>query len=156
MIHPAHLRRVIRETLAAMGPRYEGLSAQELLMVTASHEGRAPGGHAALWQHRDGQPKGPALGIYQMEPGRYRDTLDRIPAELLVGLAVGDGPERMSWDLRHATAMARAAYWLIPERLPAAGDVEGLASYWHRHWCRGCRGTVAQAVRHYLDYAGKP
>jgi hypothetical protein len=160
MIHPAHLRRVIRETLAAMGERYAAPAAVELLMLTAGHEGRAPGDHAALWQHRDGLPKGPAIGIYQMEPGRYNDTMERAPESLLAALARIVGPtlgvisaKVMCSDLAFATAMARAAYWLIPEKLPAADDVEGLAGYWHRHWCRGCRGTVKQAVKHYLEYA---
>jgi hypothetical protein len=157
MIHPAHFRRVVHETLVAMGPRYASQAAEELLMLTWAHEGRAPGGHAALWQHRDGLPKGPAIGPFQMEPGRWKDTEVRASASLLeairdgyygAGVGLRDG-RAMAWDLRYATAMARAAYWLIPEPLPAADDAAGLASYWHRHWCRGCKGTPAQAERAY-------
>lgn len=177
MIHPAHLRRVIRETLQAMGLKYTSEAAVELLMLTAAHEGRV-GGYAALWQHRDGEPKGPALGVFQMEPGRWRDTLDRAGNRLRTDLArvsgehwllqrtrrgsaaahywaLVDGPNRMTWDLRYATAFARAAYWMIPESLPAADEVDSLASYWHRHWCRGCKGIIRQAVEHYRQYAAE-
>jgi hypothetical protein len=55
----------------------------------------------------------------------------------------------MAWDLRYATAMARAAYWLIPEELPESGEVEDLADYWFRHWCRGCKGSREAAEAAY-------
>lgn len=144
MIHPQHLRRMIQETLAAMGERYASPSAVELLLLTAAHESKLG---SYLWQSWGGEPKGPAIGIYQMEPGRYADTRDRMPMHLRGSIeTVGERCfEAMAWDLRYATAMARAAYWLIPKPLPSWGDVPGLADYWHRHWCRGCKGTPEQA-----------
>jgi hypothetical protein len=152
-INPQHLRRLIRETLDAMGERYASPAAVELLMLTAAQES---GLGLHLWQVGGG----PALGIYQMEPGRWRDTRDRIsgPLTVLLHAILGDGwdidPARLAYDLRYATAMARAAYWLIPEPLPAASDLDGLAKYWFENWCRGCKGAPEDAKRAYLELAG--
>jgi hypothetical protein len=155
-INPQHLRRLIRETLDAMGARYASPAAVELLMLTAAQES---GLGLHLWQRF----VGPALGIYQMEPGRWEDTVvrgERLHDALAgaVGADWGDdrSMRRLVYDLRYATAMARAAYWLIPEPLPAASDLDGLARYWFENWCRGCKGAPEDAKRAYLELAGRP
>jgi hypothetical protein len=73
---------------------------------------------------------------------------------------LGDGwdidPARLAYDLRYATAMARAAYWLIPEPLPAASDLDGLDAYYQAGWCRGCKARPGDAKRADLELAGRP
>jgi hypothetical protein len=155
-INPQHLRRLIRETLDAMGERYASPVAVELLMLTTAQES---GLGLHLWQVGGG----PALGIYQMEPGRWEDTVvrgERLHDALAgaVGADWGDdrSMRRLVYDLRYATAMARAAYWLIPEPLPGAADLDGLDAYYQAGWCRGCKARPGDAKRAYLELAGRP
>jgi hypothetical protein len=87
---------------------------------------------------------GGALGPYQMEPTTTNDIFHRYlpntshthlhkvvlkmlhPSEDIV-LA-------MIYNWRYATAMARIKYFMIPQRLPEADDIEGLARYWKLYY----------------------
>lgn len=162
-IAPAHLRRyVIRpvlEPLDLWSPQ-----AEDLLVLTAAHESR--GGRYLA------QVGGPALGLYQMEPDTHLDLWESY-LEFRGGTSRGlerlgwgrSPPERLAWDLGYATVCARFQYLRVSQPIPSVvggaalvgGDQSGLvelAEYWHRHWCRGCKGTVQEAVRDYLEYHG--
>lgn len=162
-MHPAHFRKLVRECLSAMGRAYDSPSAVELLLMTAAQESKLG---LYLWQiKRDGSPGGgPGVGVYQMEPGRWLDTVDRWSRELnervatasWVMMPASPGSEkRMAWDLRYATAMARAAYWLVKGPLPAADDIDGLDAYYQRGWCRGCKSQPGDAARAYRKFYPK-
>lgn len=160
-MHPLHFRRIVTETLVAMGPPYDSPSAVELLMVTAAQESQLG---EYLWQHRHGQPRGPAIGPYQFEPATHHDLwmsyigsdMDRRFAVLhAAGMDVMSYPppaSRLATNLAYATAICRLNYWRKPGALPAADDIEGLAAYWHRWHCAGCKGQPADAIRNYRRY----
>lgn len=82
---------------------------------------------------------GPALGLYQMEPATYYDTMTWLRSqrpvwwENLMNEYQGEpSPNQLIGDLPLATAMARLKYWRDPEPLPVADDILGLASMWKR------------------------
>lgn len=164
-MNPAHLRRLIRETLAKLPQAATSDAAVELLVLTACKESEC-GRH--LYQLSGG----PARGIFQMEPATHEDLwrnwlryrtdwrldLSRLVFKLRPGwvLAMEAGEEQLVGNLYYAIAAARANYFRHSERLPAADNVEGLASYWHRYWCRGCAGTVREAIHAYQLLGGTP
>lgn len=89
------------------------------------------------------QVKGPALGIYQMEPETYNDIWDnyiRHKSSLLMILGSNFGAftlpdeSRLIYDLRYATAMARIHYARIAEALPAKDQVQDLWRYYKAYY----------------------
>ena len=98
------------------------------------------------------QIKGPALGIYQMEPATYfwlRDLYQsRIP------YIEYKHPDDMIMDDRLATIMARLRYRVVKEPLPSdSNDIYALAEYWKRWYntYRG-KGTVEKCVSKYKKF----
>lgn len=85
------------------------------------------------------QLRGPALGIYQMEPATYETVVryavhERKRYPKAAALLESSPPEALVWDLRLATVAARMHYRRDKLPLPLAGDVAGLARYWKRVW----------------------
>lgn len=109
--------------------------AAELLMFTCATE--SDGGTYIK------QIEGPALGIFQMEPATYNDIWqnyinfrDHLKLKLLHSFDAPRMPdeERMIYDLRFATAMARIHYLRVKETLPKANDIQGLFDYYKAHY----------------------
>ena len=132
-LSPSDLKdEVISPTLDAMG--MDSRSAVSLLMGTAAHESRL--GHFLK------QVRGPARGIFQMEPATHddiwRNYLDRRPPLMVrVEQFLAPAPSRtqqLSTNLVYATAMARIHYWRVPEPLPAWDDIDALARYYKKYW----------------------
>jgi hypothetical protein len=130
---------VVQPTLIQIG--HWSQAAEELLLGTAAHES---GGFRFLDQltDRDDTVLGPAIGLYQMEKAthddlwttylRYRDALAQR-----IGSLLAQWPDRhvqLATNLAYATAMARIRYLRVPELMPAANDLPGLAGYYKRHW----------------------
>jgi hypothetical protein len=97
--------------------------------------------------------QGPALGIYQMEPAThddiwtnyldYRSQLVRKIREL----TPYSSASVMLYDMRYATIMARLHYRRVPERLPEADDLEGMADYWKKYYnTEEGQGTTAEFI----------
>lgn len=89
------------------------------------------------------QVKGPALGIYQMEPATYNDIWQNyiknnnsISLMLATNFGIHTMPDedRLIYDLRFASAMARLHYARIPEKLPMAADTIGIWNYYKRNY----------------------
>lgn len=89
------------------------------------------------------QIKGPALGIYQMEPATYNDIWqnylkgrNNLLLMLLSNFEVAMMPneDKLIYDLRFATAMARIHYARISEKLPACTDTIGLWKYYKKYY----------------------
>jgi len=60
----------------------------------------------------------------------------------------------LSTDLAYACAMARIHYLRVPERLPSAMDVDGLARYWKAHYNTHLgAGKPHEAVENYQRFA---
>lgn len=125
-------------------------AAEELLMLTAAQES-----HLGTYLR---QVKGPALGVYQVEPNTYRDIHKNFLVfnqglwQKLKGLLAehGLGDLDIVGNLHYATALARVHYLRAPASLPSEDNIVGLAAYWKRWYNtpKG-KGTVSEAVRNY-------
>lgn len=150
-LRPEHvLEMVVRPALAAVSAGAERdcatIAAEQLMMGTAAQESRD---FTCLRQlaHADGR-RGPALGLFQMEPATYVDRwqnyIDYHPKlrRVLMSLAGGSANalyppvQALAYDLRFAAAMTRVHYLSVPKPLPQAGDVMGFARYWNDHYNR--------------------
>lgn len=142
---------VIRPTLKSIG--LWSPEAEELLLGTAAHE--------SLLGTYLRQVRGPALGVYQMEPATYRDIWEnylRYKPHLVERLnklvPAYDGPmppeEQLITNLAYATAMTRIFYLRVPKALPEEGDLDGQAHYWKRYYNTHLgRGRVEEYVRNF-------
>ncbi len=152
MINPQQLQDfVIIPALDALGMKSE--AAINLLLGTCAQE-------SAMGEYLV-QIKGPAQGIFQMEPVTFRDIwanyvsyrpkIENILRDEFRGRA--NNSSQMVSDLRYATAMARLHYRRVKEPLPAADDVWGLAEYWKQHYNTPLgRGTVQEFVHNFEHY----
>ena len=128
--HRSQFETVIREALAqieALIPVSE--TAVNLLLGTAAQE-------SAFGTYLR-QIRGPALGVFQMEPQTYNDIVYNYLAyrddleELVFANDIGDlDATRVVWDIRHAAIMARIHYYRVPHPLPEPDDIQGLAGYY--------------------------
>lgn len=109
--------------------------AEELLVFTCAAESR---GGTYLQQI-----KGPALGIYQMEPLTYNDIWQnfikykpKLSLILSENFDVHNMPSesRLIYDLRFATAMSRIHYLRFNTVLPSHQDVDALWAYYKKFY----------------------
>lgn len=122
---------VIRPTLSQLGMR--SLAAERLLVGTALTESRLQYLH---------QIKGPAVGIYQMEPFTHDDLwetfLEYNPkfAKIIDTMYMSETPDanEMAGNLYYATAMCRIFYRRIKAALPAEGDAMAMALYHKKYY----------------------
>lgn len=161
----SHLRAyVILPTLKALD--LWSPAVETLLVGTAAHE-------SAMGKYLH-QIKGPALGIYQIEPLTHFDVwanflkyrtglrdkvLGMVPQNMLrhdSATGVNYGAESMLiTDLAYATVMARLVYLRAPAPMPAADDINGLAAYWKKFYNTPLgAGTENEFKAHYVEYAG--
>lgn len=133
-------------------------AAVELLMFTCANE--SLGGTYLK------QIKGPALGIYQMEPNTYIDIWQNyIVGKTSILMTLGSvfnsfrmpEEDRMIWDLRFATAMARIHYERVSEPLPFANDTSAIWDYYKRYY-NTSRGDAEKdtAIAKYHQFIGYP
>lgn len=112
------------------------------------------------------QIKGPAVGVFQMEPATHHDIWvnfleykgGKRYTEILKQLCKPYPPEadNMFWHLRYAALMCRMHYYRRPEPLPDADDIEGLAHYWKDHYnTHQGKGTVEEFVENYHRFVLK-
>jgi len=148
-IHPGQLREyIIRPVLNRIGLYSE--AAEELLMLTAATESLC-----GKFVHQVG---GPALGIFQMEPRTHDDIWENFlkykPALAMHVKTYGRISQQLPGNLYYACAMARVHYLRVPERLPSAMDVDGLARYWKDHYNTHLgAGQPHEAVENYQRFA---
>jgi hypothetical protein len=145
------LQLIIQPTLnhmARVNPRMSGPTAEALLLGTALVESNL----TFLRQ----TPTGPALGVYQMEPGThsslwanwlgYRPDAAGVIQQLTTSPARAD---HMVWNLQYATAMCRLRYWIVPAALPPMHD-RALADYHKDHYNTHLGKTnPAESSRHF-------
>lgn len=130
--------------------------AMNLLVMTMAHESK---GGQYLMQY----PKGPALGIFQMEKGTFNDLWDRylINKPDLVdrimktcNLKLQPIAEEMSEDLALATAMARVYYLRVRQTIPT--DLEQMAEYAKKYWnTEYGKATANDYLSAYLRFENK-
>lgn len=153
MIDPVQLRDcVVRPVLEHLAPEIPySLAAEQLLLGTAAQESRMT--------YLKQLGKGPAVGIWQMEPfthdDLWRTTLLGASNPLAIKVRQLELPNWWAKDARemvgnlfYACAMARVFYRRIQAPLPAAGDVPAMAAYWKRYYntAHG-KGTVEEFCR---------
>jgi len=89
------------------------------------------------------QVKGPAIGIYQMEPTTYNDIWvnyihrnPNIASMLFHNFDVNRMPseDRMIYDLRYATAMARLFFMRIHEVIPYKNSIVDIWIYYKKYY----------------------
>jgi hypothetical protein len=153
---PKQFRALITDVLQMFGQKANSSSfysetSVELLMLTAAQET-----HLGKYLK---QVRGPALGVFQMEPNTYHDIwgnyicyrqnlLDAMND--LYGASGVDWEMRMRGDLIYQTIMSRIFYLRIPAALPAKDEPMGLAYYWKKYYnTKYGKGTPEEAYHNY-------
>lgn len=122
-------RNIVRPALRAIG--LHSVAAENLVMGTAAVES----GLEYVRQLHNG----PALSLFQIEPRTHDDIWENYLAyrrelaeTLLAAIAAGERPpaDRLIWDLRYSAIMCRIHYKRVPELLPDADDIWGMARYY--------------------------
>lgn len=146
------LRDLIRRVLKhANLIKYEDEREIELLLLTAATESN-------LGQYIRQKGGGPALGIFQMEPGTYDDIWENYIryredlGKLLSFCRMGEAHE-LEFNLAYAILMCRIHYLRVKENIPSANDIEGLANYWKENYNSYLgKGKVSEAIKKYNKY----
>ena len=145
LIRAEYLRKcVIRPVLQAM--ELHSAEAEELLMMTAAQESK-------LGYHSTQLGRGPALGLYGIEPSTHKDILRylsrRTDLAQKVGMfAVKGSDDELVWNLAYATAIARIKYYMIPTPIPST--VKDQASYYKKYFNTYLgKATVQEVVNNY-------
>ena len=153
-IKPNQLRGLIKDVLDYMDLYSE--DAVELLMLTAAQES-----HCGTYIK---QVRGPALGIFQMEPASESDIWDNYLTfkpdleSLIDSVSLLDPTASEQFDLKanliYQIAMARIHYLRVAESLPSKDDTKAMAQYWKKYYntYKG-KGTVEEAIFNYKKYA---
>jgi len=139
--------------------KFASKAAMQLLLGTAVHE--SLGLRYLKQTDALGKPRGPALGVYQMEPNTlnslYNDYL-MYHGDLLKIINTFDNEHStreflLISNLAYATVATRLNYFWKPKRLPEVGDIEGLAAYWKKFYNtpKG-KGTVEEFILNYERY----
>lgn len=142
MMDRRQLADLTRRVLLGMG--LYSREAMWLLLGTAAQE-------SGLGRYVRQLGGGPALGIFQMEPGTFEDIVRHVLGRRLElrrrlmkvagvdGLRSGD----LEFNLALAIGMARLHYWRVAEPIP--GDLPGWARYWKRYYNTPAgKGTVEE------------
>jgi len=145
------LRELISDTLKEFGCYSK--EATELIMLTCAVESNL--GHYIK------QVKGPALGIFQMEPLTFEDNLnwylkrdmqlnvDRLSKACNIENFT---TESLIYNTKFAICLTRIHYLRKPGAIPQ--NVEGWAEYWKKHYNTYLgAGTVEKAIQKYNKYA---
>lgn len=108
------------------------------------------------------QVNGDALGIYQMEPRTHNDiwisyiiSKNDLVLKLLHNFGIGFRPseERLIYDLRYATAMARIFYSRFKMALPHRDDPESIWQYYKLFYNTPAgKATKDETIKKYLDF----
>lgn len=131
--------------------------AEELLVFTCAAE--------SLGGHYLAQVKGPALGIYQMEPSTHTDIWvnfirgrNQLSTLLLLNF---DGcnripdPSRLIFDLHYATALARIHYLRVTHPIPNPTDTEALWEYYKKYYnTEKGKAKKDESIKKYKDFIG--
>jgi len=150
MIAIKHFREcIVRPTLDQL--KLYSLNREELLVITCAQE--SLGGTYLKQNDALGYPKGPALGIYQMEPTTYQDLFANfLHYQTLLRDRLGfnrvHSSEVLVYDNLYATMIACLQYYRFPEVIP--DDLEGQFLYYKKYWntAKG-KATIPEVRRNY-------
>ena len=133
------------------------LSAIELLMLTAAQESHL--GHYLY------QIKGPAVGIFQMEPRTEDDIWDRFlshPKQIRLNIKIKSllpientipDISFLQSNINYQISMCRIFYYRIPEKLPLYNNILELAKYYKKYYntIKGA-ATIDEIISNYNRY----
>ena len=121
-------------------------------------------GTAAQESHRGyyrRQIKGPARGIYQMEPATERDIWinylayhqDLAAALHLICGVSGPDPVALEFNLAYQTIMARIHYLRVKHPVPSVDSLDGQAQYWDKFYnCNPAKGFPNEYADNYRKF----
>lgn len=150
MMNAKQLREMITETLKDFDEHVPfSENVVELLLMTAAHES-----HLGTYLR---QVKGPARGIFQMEPNTEKDlwvnylTYKPEMAAYIDKYRTGDPESDLQYNLKYQILMARVFYRRIPAALPTT--TEGHAEYAKKYWNTYLgAATVTDYSKAYLNH----
>lgn len=147
-IDKTQLRELIVDVLHYLSPEIPySENAVNLLMLTAAQES-----HLGTYIK---QIKGPARGIFQMEPATERDIYDNFLAykpqiaSKIRALTTDDGPDNLLSNLAYQIAMARVHYFRSPRAL-GSQTTEWAATWKAVYNTPLGKGTEQEAIANYL------
>ncbi len=127
------LELVIRPALQITG--LHSLSAERLMLFT----GMVESGYTRI-----AQIKGPALGVFQVEPRTHEDIKKwlnrtdnrRLKESVLAASYMEILPDEkpLIWNMRYGCLIARILYYRYTEPLPDADDAENMSRYHFRYF----------------------
>lgn len=131
MLDPRQLRDLIVRPVLEPLALYS-LAAEQLVMGTAAKESSL----VYIRQHLGEGKHGRGRGLWQVEPETAEDLRRRYERRLEDTTLCLDAylVERLEGDLHLGAALCRLKYLDAPEKLPSAGDLVGMASYWKRFY----------------------
>ena len=146
---------IIRPSLKAID--LYSINSEELLILTLAQE--------SLGLSFLKQVNGPALGPYMIEPKTHDDIWNNYLAnnkdlrfKILETLNLKSLPtsDRLVYDLKYATIMARVFFLRISSPIPLATDIKGLAGYWKRFYnSENGKGTPEEAIDNYRRFIAR-
>lgn len=157
---PQQFRKLIRKVLQDFAVKSSYASfysedAVELLMLTAAQESHLG---KYLWQ-----VKGPALGVFQMEPNTYNDIWGNwIMYRQNILNALNDlyGASGVAWEMRmkadltYQIIMARIFYMRVPAALPSKTNALDMAHYYKKYFNTHLgKATPEEAYKNYNRFA---
>jgi hypothetical protein len=108
------------------------------------------------------QVRGPALGVFQIEPNTYNDMWGNwimYRQNILTGLNDMWGASSLDWrirmraDLAYQIVMARIFYLRVPAPIPANDHPLGLAHYYKKYFNTHLgKATPEEAYKNYNKY----
>ena len=149
MINPEQFREMITEVLKTAPRNLYSETAVDLLMLTAATESRL----GYFWK----QIKGPARGVFQMEPATEQDIWEhylKFNSDLSdwVKSYKHSRGDDLKNNLAYQIAMARVHYYRVPARLPDPTP-EAMAGYWKTNFNTNLgKGSTEKAIRDYNLY----
>lgn len=103
------------------------------------------------------QRKGPARGLFQMEPATHYDIWDNylkyrpeLAAKVkgLKSIKWTNMADQLQYNDAYACALARVHYLRVPEKIPESGSIYDLAVYWKTYYnTPSGKGTI----KHFMD-----
>jgi hypothetical protein len=151
---PDQFRALITRVLQAL--QLHSPDAVELLMGTAAQES-----HLGRYLR---QIRGPASGVFQMEPATekdiWRNYLAYRPARADLAWKVtgvnAPTPLHLQGNLIYQITMARLHYRRIPAPLPPRQNLSAMAHYWNTHYNRNPeKGHPHEFTENYRIYCTK-
>lgn len=145
--------QLIHDTLISIDSSVYSPAAVNLLLGTAAQESK----FGTYIQ----QIKGPALGVFQMEPTTEQDIWENFLKykpylrDMVVNTTGVKHPDadHLRGNLLYQITMARLHYFRVPELLPSGSDIIGMARYWKKYYNTPLgKGTEEEFQENYTRY----